>query len=79
MLALAIMAATGAALVRRAHLLPGWLGYVGTLLAVALVVSGIGYLLLSNALAPAAFVSGTLLLVWVTAVGIWLGRLPERQ
>jgi hypothetical protein len=46
---------------------------------VALVVSGIGYLLLSSALAPAAFVSGPLLLVWVTATGIWLGRLPERQ
>jgi len=79
MLALAAMAAGGAALVRRTHLLPGWLGYLGALLAVALVVSGIGYLLLSSALAPAAFVSGPLLLVWVTATGIWLGRLPERQ
>jgi hypothetical protein len=79
MLALAAMAAGGAALVRRTHLLPGWLSYLGVLLAVALVVSGIGYLLLSSALAPAAFVSGPLLLVWVTATGIWLGRLPERQ
>jgi len=32
------------------------MGYLGILLAVALVVSGIGYLLLSSALAPAAFV-----------------------
>jgi hypothetical protein len=79
MAAMAAMAAGGAALVRRTHLLPGWLGYLGALLAVALVVSGIGYLLLSSALAPAAFVSGPLLLVWVTATGIWLGRLPERQ
>jgi hypothetical protein len=73
MLALAAMAATAAALVRRTHLLPGWLVYLGAVLAVALVVSGIGYLLLSSALAPAAFVSGPLLLIWVTAVGISLG------
>ena len=79
MLALAAMAASGAALVRRTRLLPGWLGYLGALLAVALVFSGIGYLLLSSTLAPAAFVSGLLLLVWVTAAGISLGRLPERQ
>jgi len=46
---------------------------------VALVVSGIGYLLLSSALAPAAFVSGPLLLIWVTAVGISLGGLQARQ
>jgi hypothetical protein len=74
MLALAAMAASGAALVRQAHLLPSWLGYVGALLAVALVVSGLGYLLLSTTLAPAAFVSGPLLLLWVTGAGISLGR-----
>jgi hypothetical protein len=72
MLALAVMAASGAALVRRAHLLASWLGYVGALLAVALVVSGIGYLLLSSTLAPAAFVSGPLLLLWVAGAGISL-------
>jgi hypothetical protein len=72
MLALAAMAASGAALVRRTRLLPGWLGYLGALLAVALVVSGIGYLLLSSTLAPAAFVSGPLLLLWVAGAGISL-------
>jgi hypothetical protein len=72
MLALAIMAATCAALVRRTRLLPAWLGYLGFLLAVALVVSGVGYLLLSSTLALTAFVSGALLLVWVTAAGISL-------
>jgi hypothetical protein len=74
MLALAAMAAGGAALARRTRLLPAWLGWLGAVLAVALVVSGIGYLLLRSGLAPAAFVSGPLLLVWVTAVGLWLGR-----
>jgi hypothetical protein len=38
------------------------------------MVSGVGYLLLSSTLAPAAFVAGTLLLIWVTAAGISLGR-----
>jgi hypothetical protein len=79
MLALAAMAAGAAALVRRTHLLPSWLGYLGALLAVALVVSGVGYLLLSSTLAPAAYVAGLLLLAWVPATGISLGRLPERQ
>ena len=45
----------------------------------ALVVSGIGYLLLSSTPAPVAFVSGRLLLIWVTAVGISLGGLQARQ
>jgi hypothetical protein len=79
MLALAAMAAAGAALVHRTRLLPGWLGWLGGLLAVALVVSGIGYLLLSSTLAPTAFVSGPLLLVWVTATGISLGGLQETR
>jgi hypothetical protein len=79
MLALAAMAAAGAALVRRTGLLPGWLGYLGALLAVALVVSGIGYLLLSSTLAPSAYVAGLMLLAWVTSAGISLGGLQERQ
>ena len=77
MLALAAMAGTGAALVHRTGVLPGWLGYAGGLLAVALVVSGVGYLLLNSTLAPAAFVSGPLLLLWVTGAGISLGRSRE--
>jgi hypothetical protein len=79
MLALAAMATSGAALVRRMRLLPGWLAYLGALLAVTLVVSGIGYLLLSSTLAPSAYVAGLLLLAWVTAAGISLGGLQERQ
>jgi hypothetical protein len=79
MLALAAMAASGAALVRRTRLLPGWLGYLGALLAVALVVSGVGYLLLSSALAAAAFVSGPLLVIWVTATGISLAGPQENH
>jgi len=73
MLALTAMAVTGFALVRRA-VLPRWLGYSAALLTVALIVSGAGYLLLNTTLAQAAYVSGPLLLVWVTGAGIAVAR-----
>jgi hypothetical protein len=73
MVVLAAMAVTGVGLVRRA-VLPRWLGYIAALLAVALVVSGAGYLVLNATLAPAVFVSGPLLLVWVTGAGVVLAR-----
>jgi len=72
MLILAAMAVAGAGLALRAHVLPRWLGFVGVLLAVALVLSGIGYLLLLSPLAQAAFASLPLLLVWVTGTGVTL-------
>ena len=71
MLALATLAVAGLELVRRA-VLPRWLGYTGVALAVALIVSGAGYLLLNTTLAQAVFVSGPLLLVWVTGSGVAL-------
>jgi hypothetical protein len=37
-------------------------------------VSGAGYLLLLPALAPVAFVSGPLLLIWVAGTGVVLAR-----
>jgi hypothetical protein len=79
MFALAAMAAAGVGLVRRA-VLPRWLGYIAVFLAVALIASGAGYLLLNTTLAQATFVSGPLLLVWVTGAGValawtsWPGR-----
>jgi hypothetical protein len=74
MLALAALAASGAALAFQG-VLPRWLGYLGVLLAAALVTSGAGYLLLQRTLAQAAYVSGTLLLLWVGATGVALARL----
>jgi hypothetical protein len=73
MLALAALAIAGVGLVRRA-VLPRWLGYAGALLAVALLASGAGYLLLNPTLAQAVYVSGPLLLVWVTGTGLALAR-----
>jgi hypothetical protein len=73
MLVLAGMGLAGAGLARRG-LLPRWLGYAGAALAVAITVSGLGYLLLLSGLAAAAWVSLPLLLVWVAGAGIALGR-----
>ena len=73
MFALAAMAVAGVGLARRA-VLPRWLGYTAFLLAVALVASGTGYLLLNTAFAQAALVAGPLLLVWVTGTGVALAR-----
>jgi hypothetical protein len=73
MFALAAMAVAGVGLVRRA-VLPRWLGYTAAFLTVALVASGAGYLLLNTTLAQVVFVSGPLLLVWVTGSGMALTR-----
>jgi hypothetical protein len=77
MLALAAMALAAAGLARRSGLSPRWLGYVAALLAAAMTASGVGYLLLNNTLALAAAVSLPLLLVWVAATGVALGRRSE--
>ena len=75
MLLLAAVAAMTFALIRRGGLpLPGWLAYVSVALALAISISGIGYLLLLSGPALAAWVSLPLLLIWVTATGIALAR-----
>jgi hypothetical protein len=74
MFVLATMAAAGTVLARRTGLLPRWLRWTGMALVVAIVASGIGYALLNNTFALAAWASLPLLLVWVTGAGIALGR-----
>ena len=74
MLALATMALTAAALVRRDRLLPAWLGHTAVLLASAMTASSAGYLLLNNTIAQAAALSLPLPLMWVAGTGITLGR-----
>jgi len=71
MFALAALAVAGFGLVRRT-VVPRWLGYTAALLTVALIASGVGYLLLNTTLAQAALLSGPLLLVWVTGAGVAL-------
>ncbi|MCC9310859.1 hypothetical protein LN042_27955 [Kitasatospora sp. RB6PN24] len=47
-----------------------WIDWTGLALAAAITVSGVGYLLLSTVLAPAAYVSGVLFLIRVTATAV---------
>jgi hypothetical protein len=74
MFALAALALAGAAAIRRTAGLPRWLGGLGVVLAVALVLSGVGYALLIPALGQAAYVSLPLLLIWITGTGVALAR-----
>jgi hypothetical protein len=74
MFVLATMAAAGTVMARQTGLLPRWLRWTGAALIVAIIASGVGYALLNNAFALAAWLSLPLLLVWVTGSGIALGR-----
>jgi hypothetical protein len=74
MFLLAVMGAAGTVMARRTGLLPRWLRWTGVALVVALVASGIGYALLNNAFALAAWVSLPLLLIWVAGAGIVVGQ-----
>ena len=69
MLALAALGLAGAA----PGVLPRWLRYTGMMLALAMAASGVPYLLLLQGGADLAFVSGPLLLLFITSTGIALG------
>jgi hypothetical protein len=73
MLALAAVIGT-ATLARDAIGVPRWVSGVGVLAVLALIASGAGYLALNGTLADAAAVSLPLLLVWVLANALALGR-----
>lgn len=77
MFLLAAMAVALSAVALTSHALPRWLAPLGFLLAASLVVSGLGYILLAQGLASAVYVSGTLLLVFVTSAGVTLGIAPR--
>ena len=68
MFALAALALAGAA----PGVLPRWLRYTAIALAVAIVSSGIPYLLLLQSGAALAYISGPLLLLFITSTGIAL-------
>lgn len=77
MLILAAMAIAGTVLARRTGVLPAWLRWIGAALAVTIIASGVGYALLNNELAIAAWASLPLLLVFVTGTGLVLRRRPR--
>jgi hypothetical protein len=70
MIAIALAAAGIVAARTPSPLIPGWLRVVAVPLGLALLASGYAYLTLTNQLGWTAFVSGVLLLLWVTATGI---------
>jgi hypothetical protein len=72
MFVLAAMAVALAALSLASAALPRWLAPLALLLAACLVISGLGYVLLANALSDAVFVAAVLLLAVVTATGVTL-------
>jgi hypothetical protein len=51
---------------------PRWLRATALLAALSLASSAVAYLFLSNALAWTAYLSGSFLLLWIAATGIWL-------
>ena len=69
MFALAVLGLAGAA----SGVLPRWLRYTGIALAFAMAASGVPYLLLRQGGAVLAYVSGPLLLLFITGTGIVLG------
>jgi hypothetical protein len=73
MFLLAVMAVALSALAMTTPLLPRWLAPVGFVLAASLVVSGLGWVLLVQGLANAVYVSGVLLLAFVTCTGVTFG------
>jgi hypothetical protein len=53
-------------------LMPRWLKGAAGLAAVALAGSAVAYLLLASSLAGLVYLAGPLLLLWITATGVWL-------
>ncbi|HXT92567.1 MAG TPA: hypothetical protein VN714_25310 [Trebonia sp.] len=76
MFVLAVMTAALAAVSVRSGALPRWLAPLGLLAAVALVISGLSYVLLAAGLAASVYVSGTLLVIVVAATGVTLRVSP---
>jgi hypothetical protein len=70
MLMLAVVASAAAT----ASVLPSWLRWVSAALGIAMIGSGIGYLLLLEGMAGLAYVSGPLLLLFIPATGIAVSR-----
>ena len=72
MFVLAAMAVALAMLSLTSAVLPTWLALLAHPLALTLVLSGLGYVLLAAGLSDTVWVSGVLLLVVVTATGVTL-------
>ncbi len=74
LLARALLSAAASILIFRTHALPQWLGWLGAVLAVALFVGGLTFILNSAVLYALVAVTLLLLLVWVAAVSFVVSR-----
>jgi hypothetical protein len=70
--ALALMAGAAAALSR-------WLRWLGAALGITIIASGVAYLFLLDSVSWLAYVAGVLLLIFIPAAGIVLGRACREQ
>jgi hypothetical protein len=70
--AFALLAATEAAL-------PRWLRWLGVALGISITASGVAYLFLLDSVSWLAYVAGVLLLIFIPAAGIVLGRACREQ
>jgi hypothetical protein len=78
MFVLAARAVAVAVLSLTSAVLPRWLAPLALLLAVALMMSGLGYVLLAAGLSDTVWVSGVLLLIVITATGVTLRSSRQR-
>lgn len=74
MLAIALLSATAGILILRLRALPAWLGWLGIVLSVLLVVGGLSFPLASAALYDVLYVALPVLLVWVGALSVVMLR-----
>jgi hypothetical protein len=76
MILLAAMALAIGQLARTRLMMPRWMAPVAVVLAVTLLMSGVGFMVLASGLASVVLVSGTILVIFVCATGITL-RNPD--
>ncbi len=70
LLALSLLIAAAVVLTFRAGILPRWLGWVGVVLSVTLILGGLSFVLSSSALYMLLYAALPLLLLWVAAVSL---------
>lgn len=79
LLALALFSGAASALILRTNALSRWLGWLGVVLSLALLIGGLSFLLNSPLLLSVLFASLPLLLVWVGALSVAILRRTEQS
>ncbi len=77
LLALALLSGGTSALNFRTHSMPQWLGWLGVILSLTLIIGGLNFILNSPILLYVLFVSLPLLLLWVGGISVVILRRVE--